>query len=119
MDELQKIAQDLGAKHFRGTCKEQKTSFSSNTIKAKRKVKHPFSFDAEHALSSTSISAVKVAAEMDCPGHAPILPQLRYLQKEHSIQNLIALRIDKDSPISHQKYTLQLSNFPVSRKRTP
>lgn len=47
---------------------------------------------------------------MDCPGHTPILPQLRVLQKEHSIPNLIALRMDKDSPLSHQKYTLPPSN---------
>ena len=39
VSELQKIAQDLGAKHFRVTYKEQKKSFESNTAKAKLGVK--------------------------------------------------------------------------------
>ena len=38
--ELQKIAQDLGAKHFRVTYKEQKTTFSGKTVKTKGAVKY-------------------------------------------------------------------------------
>ena len=47
---------------------------------------------------------------MECPGHSPQLPRLHYLQKEPSIQTLVAQRMDETSPISHQKYTLKLSN---------
>lgn len=113
VDELQKIAQDLGAKHFKVTYKEQKTVFSSEKGKAKATVKVPgntATVDAEHELASTAVSAVEVAAEMVCPGHEPYEPKLQYLQREHSIQNLIALRMDKTSPLTHQKYTLKLSN---------
>lgn len=111
--ELQTIAQQLGAKHFRVTYKEQKTTFSSNTTKAKANAKvpgSPSSFDTEHALSSTAVSTVEVAAEMDCPGHSPTMPTLNYLLREPSIENLIKLRMDETSPLTHQKFTLQLSN---------
>lgn len=113
VNELQKIAQDLGAKHFRVTYKEQKTTFSGNAVKAKANAKatgDAATIDAEHDLASTAVSTVEVAAEMDCPGHAPSEPKLYYLQREPSIQTLISLRMDKDSPITHQKYTLKLSN---------
>lgn len=113
VNELQKIAQDLGAKHFRVTYKEQKTTFSGNAVKVKANGKSAgdsVTADAEHDLASTAVSTVEVAAEMDCPGHAPVEPKVYYLQREPSIQSLIALRMDKDSPISHQKYTLKLSN---------
>lgn len=114
VNELQKIAQDLGAKHFRVTYKEQKTSFSQNAAQRKGAIKagpagHA-AVDAAYDLASTAVSAVEVAAEMDCPGHAPVEPTLRYLQRESSIQSLIALRMDSQSPITHQKYTLKLSN---------
>jgi hypothetical protein len=111
INELQKIAQDLGAKHFCVTFKEQKTSFSEHTAKANANLKSAhISADAAHDLASTAVATVEIAAEMDCPGHAPTQPKLFYLQREPSIQTLIALRMDKDSPISHQKYTLKLSN---------
>lgn len=113
VNELQKIAQDLGAKHFRVTYKEQKTSFTGNSAKAKTNNKVPggtVAAEAERDLSATEVSAVEVAAEMQCLGHDPIEPKLNYLQREPSIQTLISLRMDKNSPIVHQKYTLKLSN---------
>lgn len=113
VNELQKIAQDLGAKHFRVTYKEQKTSFTGNSAKAKGNIKAPggtVTADAEHDLSATEVSAVEVAAEMQCLGHDPMEPKLCYLQREPSIQTLISLRMDKNSPMMHQKYTLKLSN---------
>ena len=113
VNELQKIAQDLGAKHFRVTYKEQKTTFSGKNVKAKVSEKYAgdtASIEAERDLASTAVATIEVAAEMDCPGHAPCEPKLYYLRREPSIQNLIALRMDKTSPITHQKYTLKLSN---------
>ena len=113
INELQKIAQDLGAKHFKVTYKEQKSTSSNAAVKANVLIKsigNSAKIDADHNIQSSSNTTVEVAAEMDCPGHAPIEPKLYYLQREPSIQSLIALRMDKDSPITHQKYTLKLSN---------
>ena len=113
ISELQKIAQDLGAKHFRVTYKEQKTTFSGNAVKAKgsfKKVGDSASAEAERELKLTDASTVEVAAEMDCPGHAPVKPKLHYLQRDPSIENLIALRMDETSPIYHHKLTLNFSH---------
>jgi len=113
VNELQKIAQDLGAKHFRVTYREDKNSSLGNSVKVKANAKTVFgagTADADHEYSSSAMSTVEVAAEMDCPGHAPFEPTLRYLQREPCIQSLIALRMDKDAPITHQRYTLKLSN---------
>ena len=112
VNELQKIAQDLGAKHFRVTFKEQKATFSGNTARAKGSFKKPgdsTATEAEHEMKLTETSAIEVAAEMDCPGHAPVKPALHYLQRDPSIENLIALRMDETSPISHHKLTLNFS----------
>lgn len=112
VNELQKIAQDLGAKHFRVTFKEQKATFSGNSAKVKGSFKKPgdsASTEAEHEMKLTETSTIEVAAELDCPGHAPVKPTLHYLQRDPSIENLIALRMDETSPITHHRLTLNFS----------
>ena len=47
---------------------------------------------------------------MDCPGHEPVGPKLRYLQRDPSIQSLIAMRMDKSSPLTHQVFRIELKN---------
>ena len=47
---------------------------------------------------------------MECPGHAPVKPKLHYMQREQSVLNLIEMRMDETSPLTHQKFTLKLSN---------
>ncbi len=114
INELQKIAQDLGARHFKVTYKEQQTAHVAKNGKGAGHVKGPVkaaaAVDVKHESSESSSFSVEIAAEMTCPGHAPKKPQLVYLQKEKSIQSLIDLRMDKESPLTHQKYTLKLSN---------
>ena len=109
VNELQKIAQDLGAKHFRVTYREKKASITKNDIKAKGNVRVGAA-EAERSLSISDNSNIEVAAEMQCLGHAPIEPKLFYLRGEPSIQSLIALRMDENSPIFHQEFSLKLSN---------
>ena len=108
--ELQKIAQDLGAKHFRVTYKEEQTSFCGNVAKANAKAQSAASVSGEHISEEKKFSTVEIAAEMDCPGHQPIKPQLKYLQRDPSIRTLISMRMDEKSPLSHQRFTLKLSN---------
>ena len=47
---------------------------------------------------------------MSFPGHEPIKPQLKYLQRDPSIQTLIAMRMNENSPLINQKFMLKLSN---------
>lgn len=108
INELQKIAQDLGAKHFKVTYKEEQTSFSEK--KGKATVQVTAKAEAEHLSAEKKYSTVEIAAEMEFPGHAPIKPQLKYLQRDPSIQALISMRMDEKAPLLHQKYMLRLSN---------
>jgi len=112
INELQKIAQDLGAKHFKVVYKEQENSSAVTTGKAKAGIKigkAKDGLDATHELKTSEASKTEVAAEMDCPGHTPMEPKLCYLQKDPSIQNLIALRMDRSSPLLHHKLTIAFS----------
>ena len=108
INELQKIAQDLGAKHFRVTYKEEQTSFSSKQAKASAKA--GASAAAEQATSEKKYSTIEIAAEMTFPGHPPIRPQLKYMQRDPSVQALVSMRMDEAAPLLQQKYMLKMSN---------
>ena len=110
INELQKIAQDLGAKHFKVTYKEEQTSFSEKKMQAKADVKGIAAANGEHNSSQKKYSTVEIAAEMSFPGHAPIKPTLKYMQRDPSIQTLIAMRMDEQAPLLHQKFMLKMSN---------
>lgn len=110
VNELQKVAQDLGAKYFKVTYKEEQTSFSSKGVKASVQAKAVATATAEQKNSEKKYSTVEIAAEMSFPGHFPVRPQLKYMQRDPSIQALIAMRMDKSAPLLHQKFMLKLSN---------
>lgn len=106
--ELQKIAQDLGAKHFRVTYREEQ--LSSSDKKAIAHTKTIATVDAEHTMTEENKATVEIAAEMIFHGHSPVKPNLHYLKRETVIQNLISMRMDEKGPLLHQKLTLKLSN---------
>lgn len=110
INELQKIAQDLGAKHFKVTYKEEQTSFSEKKMHAHADAKVVAAVDAEHNSTQKKYSTVEIAAEMTFPGHAPIKPVLKYMQRDPSIQTLVAMRMDEQAPLLHQKFMLKMSN---------
>lgn len=110
VNELQKIAQDLGAKYFKVTYKEERTSFTERKAKAKLQAKPIGSADAHHEHMEKQYSTVEIAAESHFPGHPPVRPQLKYMQRDPSIQNLIAMRMDETSPLQHQKIVIKMSN---------
>lgn len=114
INELQTIAQTLGAKHFRVTYKEEQASFSDKKIKAHGQVQHPAAAhttaDVDQRATERKFSTVEIAAEMAFPGHTPVAPHLVYLVRDPSIQSLITMRMDETAPLLHQKYMLRLSN---------
>lgn len=110
INELQMIAKSLGAKHFKVTYIEEQTSVNEKKAKGNSKVTGVGSGDLEHKYSEEKHSSVEIAAELDFPGHDPIMPQLKYMQRDPSINTLIAMRMDTTSPLSHQKFTLKMSN---------
>lgn len=110
INELQKLAQDLGAKHFRVTYKEEKTAFSEKKVKAKGSGIEMVAVDVEHNYNDKEYSIAEIAAEMEFHGHEPINPEVKYLKHDPSIKTLIAMRMDETAPLLHQKFMLKLSN---------
>lgn len=106
VSELQTIAQELGAKHFRVTYRDEaKSSASKNgmfQIKAIANV--------THNATSKSYSTTEIEADMTFPGHSPKEPKLRYMKNDPSIQSLISMRMNESTPLLKQNYKLQLSN---------
>lgn len=111
-NELQQIAQKLGAKHFRVTLMEEQTESAARTFHvkagAKATARQGGALDASHEASTSAYRKIGISAEMDCPGHDPERPKLVYLQKDLNVQNLIELRMAKN-PLTHQKVTVSFS----------
>ena len=110
INELQKIAQDLGAKYFKVTYKEEEEYSSEKKLRANINAQKIAKADLDHNHSEKKYSKTEIAAEMQFPGHAPIMPHLRYMQKDPSIQNLVAMRMDESAPLMNQKFMLKMSN---------
>lgn len=108
ISELQMIAQELGAKYFKVTYKEEQVSFSGQKRKGKAKVVG--AVETENDSSEKRYSTVEIAAEMSFPGHEPVEPQLNYLKKDTSIQALVSMRLHERGALLNQKYMLKLSN---------
>lgn len=110
INELQRVAQDLGAKHFRVTYKEERTSFSETKGKAKVKTQKIMDAEGENDASEKKYSMIDVAAEMHMDGHAPKKPELVYLLKDDNVQNLIHLRMTGGDGFHHHKISIKMSN---------
>ncbi len=111
--ELQRIAQSLGAKHFRVSSREKTETVSSNSIDAAASVKaigQSGGAGYSHAASNSSMTSMSIEAEMRFPGHDPIRPELHYLKKEINVINLIEMRMDPLSPLQHQHITIEMIN---------
>lgn len=109
VNELKKLAQDLGAKYFKVTYKEEQTQFTSNKVKVQASTGKN-KMDGKHENAEKKFTTVDVEAEMSFLGHAPIKPKLKYLQRDPSIQMLITMRMNEDAPLKHEKYMLKMSN---------
>lgn len=110
INELQMIAQSLGAKHFKVTYQEEKNTSTQNKSKGGMGVKKLVSGEAEHSYLDKKYFTFEIAAESDYPGHEPVMPKLKYMQRDPSIKTLVALRMDSTSPLYHQKFMLKMSH---------
>lgn len=111
VNELENIANDLGATYFKITYKEHRAAVTSQKAVAKGKFKAPgenASVDASHNSKTAEASTIGIAAENRFKeGHAPIEPTLNYLKRDQVVQNLIHLRMT--STLESRKYEISLS----------
>ena len=110
INELQRVAQELGAKHFKVTYKEERTSFTEVKGKAGINTAKLGKSEGSRESSENKYSTVEVAAEMSMAGHAPKKPDLVYLVKDESVQNLIHLRMTGGEEFHNHKISIKLSN---------
>ena len=109
VNELKRIAQALGAKHYRITYKEEKASFSSKETGVKAAVAKAGKVDVEHDAENKKYSRIEIEAEASFPGKTPVKPELKYLQNDDSIKTLIEMRMDSNSPMANETYKISLS----------
>lgn len=109
VSELQRIAQDLGAKHFRVTFVEEKAAYTKAKTTVGGKAAK-VGTEASVEKSASEYLKMEIAAENDFPGKDPIKPKIKYLLRDPNIQNLITMRLNEDSALTHQKLMIKLSN---------
>ena len=113
VNELQKIAQDLGAKKFRITYMREKSSLIKKKWNGKadgktKDVDGIASIDVDKL--SKQYDKVEIEAENSFPGHEPVEPRVRYLKYDQNVQTLIEMRMDTKGPINHQTLSIKLSS---------
>lgn len=110
VSELQKIAQDLGAKYFRVTYMKERTTLSKKSANGKGSILKNKIGSVQANETEENYDRMDVAAEMSFPGHEPVMPRVRYLKHDPIIQNLIEMRMDPKGPVGHYTYNIKLSN---------
>lgn len=109
ISELQCVAQDLGAKHFKVTYKEERTSFSKVNLEANINALGFGTAEGKHESSKEKYSINEVKAELQMVGHAPKEPKLVYLSNDESVKNLIKLRVDGGDNLQNHKISINMS----------
>lgn len=110
VSELQKIAQDLGAKYFRVTYIKERTTLSKKAANGKGSIHKKGNGSAQMNATEQKYDRMDIAAEMSFPGHEPVMPHVRYLKYDPNILNLIEMRMDIKGPINHQTLNIKLSS---------
>lgn len=110
VSELQKIAQDLGAKYFRVTYIKERTTLSKKAANGKGSIHKKGNGSAQMNGTEQKYDRMDIAAEMSFPGHEPVMPHVRYLKYDPNIENLIKMRMDSKGPLNHQTLNIKLSS---------
>lgn len=125
LQELQKVAQDLGAKYFDVEYLEEETETHSvgvkpqinikpETIKKKNKKEENknkgIAVTGENGFEANKVDtrSSRIIAKMEFLGGHPVRPTLRYLAKEKDIQGLIELRMDENHKLLNKSITIEL-----------
>lgn len=114
IDELEKIAYDLGAKYFEVNYAEEKKSFASVKGKAKAeagakvdKIKAQYSDEYNGGVSYNSGYSYKLAKKSSFEGsNEPRMPKLLYYRNNADINNLIEMVMNGTHKVNSKTYML-------------
>lgn len=108
--ELTQIAQKLGAKSFEVTYVNEERRSEAHGNRASAKMALFGSAKVSTDSLQRSSSSTEISVKQSFTGHDPVMPELRYLAGDPQIQNLIAQRMDPDSPLQEQVLRLKISD---------
>lgn len=109
VNELELIAQDLGAKSFRVTFKEQQKLMVKHATQGKLNVGGCHT-EHQKQQSNDETFHVEIAAETQFNGHdEPKAPPLVYFKEESDIEKLIRMRMNASNPIKSKDFCFQCS----------
>lgn len=113
VNELEVIAQDLGAKNVRITFKEHKKSLVKKSGRANAKAgitKTNAKAETAYDNSDKEFSQIEIAADVHFRGREkPQIPSLVYFRRESDIEKLIQMRMNPENPITSKDYRFQCS----------
>lgn len=114
VNELELIAQSLGAKKVKIVFKKQKKTLVSNAAQVNAKIKLPFgkkdgaNANINHNAKSNEYGDIKIASELNFKGKAtPAEPELIYFKGNSDIISLIKMRLSSDNPISSKTFEFE------------
>ena len=122
VNELEVIAQDLGAKNVRITFKEHKKSFVKKSGRANAKAgnsKMNAKAEAGYDNTDKEFSQIEIAADVHFRGREkPQTPSLLYFRSESDIEKLIQMRMNPENPITSKDYRFQCSKTSGMSEKT-
>lgn len=109
VDELNRIAQELGAKHIKVSIKAEKKSFVGEKQKGRLNLGALLNNAMDLDSHSSAYEKVEVASELRFAGHEPHVPTLEYFRNDRDIKSLIAMRMDNTNPLQYKTITMNFS----------
>ncbi len=113
VDELETIAQTLGAKHVKISLKEQSKSSSTRSRNLSMGLKRKMSMGVSADECSNEMCDIEIAAEVDFKGRdTPAEPRLVYFKNESDINALVKMRLNPDNQnmLLSKTYSFKYSN---------
>lgn len=117
VNELNQIAQDLGARHITITLKAEKKKFVRKKDEEKVKAGKKNGTERDHSMKATEYEILEVVSDKTFKGHKPQMPELNYFRNDQDIRSIIDRRLDEGNPIYEDNETLKYSNSSVIDKR--
>ncbi len=110
INELQRVAQSLGASYFKVIYQEEEKKSAKKKDKVQVKLLHVAGANAEHDSGYNRIVESEVVSEMSMDPKAPQEPELSLLANDVNVRNLISLRMNGGEGFHSYKISIKLSD---------
>lgn len=110
VNELNEIAQALGATYIKITLKAEQKSLVTKKKKGDAKAGPLGKVSLEQELKEKSFETLEIASEAKFKGHEAHEPTLKYFANEQSIKSLINMRMNPNNKFLGNTYMIKYSN---------